>query len=559
MLLKKVVTIFAVKLTLKNKIMKKQFLLYLLISQFAISLNAQITASYFDHVPYIGAFDETNDWTNGWANFDPQNAVYGTATVTVQDSIWQNTTWNAGTVYKLMGMVYVTAGTTLTIPAGTVIRGGDGTASLIIEPGAKIIAEGTATNPIVFTSNNPVGDRQAGDWGGIVICGKAINNLPGGTGVIEGGLRTSHGGNVANDDSGILKYVRVEFAGYAFQPNKEINGLTLGSVGSATTIDYVQISFSNDDSFEWFGGSVNCKHLISFRTLDDDFDTDNGFSGNVQFGIIVRDPDIADVSGSNAFESDNDATGSTNTPQTSATFSNISVFGPLATLSDQINSNYKRAMHIRRNSSISIYNSYFMGYPTGLCIDGSLSEANATNNSLKIEYSLIVGSKAGKYFSIGATGTTVGDSLLRLAAIRDYFFATTRQNDTLATNDLLKITSPFAYTTPDFKPMAESPVLNRSIWYDPNTRIENSEILNNAVIFPNPFNKEFQVSINLEQKSNVKVSIFDVTGKKIATIFDGTISGLENISYSNSNLNAGIYFVQILTNESSKTIKLISE
>lgn len=539
--------------------MKKQFLLFVLVSLLAVNLNAQITSNYFEHVPYIGALDESNDWTDGWANFDPQTEVYGTATVTIQDSIWQNTTWDAGTVYKLMGMVYVTSGATLTIPAGTVIRGGNGTASLIIEPGAKIIAEGTVANPIVFTSNNPPGDRQAGDWGGVVICGKALNNLPGGTGIIEGGIRTAHGGNVPNDDSGILKYVRVEFAGYAFQPNKEINGLTFGSVGSGTIIEYVQVSFANDDSFEWFGGNVNCKHLISFRSLDDDFDTDNGFSGNVQFGIILRDPEIADVSGSNAFESDNDATGSTNAPQTSATFSNISVFGPLTTLNDQVNPNYKRAMHIRRNSSLSIYNSFFMGYPSGLCIDGSLSEANAANNNLKIENSIIVGSKAGKYFSIGSTGTTVEDSLFRLAAIRDYFFASTRYNDTLATNDLLKITSPFTYTSPDFKPMAESPVLNRSIWYDPSSGIENAGILKEIVVYPNPFKKEFHISINLAQNSKVKIIIFDVTGKQLATIFDGFNNGEKKFNYSNSNLNSGIYFVQIITNKYSKTLKVISE
>ena len=118
------------------------------------------------------------------------------------------------------------------------------------------------------------------------------------------------------DNSGILRYVRIEYAGYAFLPDKEINGLTFGGVGNQTIVDHVQVSYANDDSFEWFGGTVNCKHLISYRTLDDDFDTDNGYSGKVQFGIALRDSSIADISKSEAFESDNDANGSSLLPQT---------------------------------------------------------------------------------------------------------------------------------------------------------------------------------------------------------------------------------------------------
>ena len=128
--------------------------------------------------------------------------------------------------------------------------------------------------------------------------------------------------------------MRIEFGGYVYAPNKEINGLTFGGVGSNTIVDNVQVSYANDDSFEWFGGTVNCKHLISFRTLDDDFDTDNGFSGKVQFGISLRDSAVADISKSEAFESDNDANGSSLLPQTAAVFSNMTVIGPKATLAN---------------------------------------------------------------------------------------------------------------------------------------------------------------------------------------------------------------------------------
>ena len=229
--------------------------------------------------------------------------------------------------YVLKGWVYVADGSELTIEPGTVIRGDKQTkAALIVERGGKIFAEGTANEPIVFTSNEAAGQRRPGDWGGLILCGNAVNNQR--EQQIEGGPRSFHGGNNDDDNSGVLKYVRIEFAGYPFEKDKEINGLTLGSIGRGTTIDYVQVSYSNDDSFEWFGGTVNCKHLVAFKGWDDDFDTDNGFSGNVQYALSVRDSRIADTSQSNGFESDNCADGSQVSPYTTATFSNVTFFGP---------------------------------------------------------------------------------------------------------------------------------------------------------------------------------------------------------------------------------------
>ena len=142
-------------------------------------------------------------------------------------------------------------GSELTIEAGTIIKGDKATqASLIVEPGGKLYAQGTKDAPIVFTSAQPKGQRKPGDWGGLIVCGNAINNQ--GEMQIEGGPRTKHGGNNDADNSGVISYVRVEFAGYPFQKDKEINGVTLGSIGSGTKIDHVQVSYSNDDSFEWF-------------------------------------------------------------------------------------------------------------------------------------------------------------------------------------------------------------------------------------------------------------------------------------------------------------------
>lgn len=289
--------------------------------------------------------------------------------------------------YLLKGWVYIANGAELTIEPGTIIKGDKQTkATLIAERGGKLIAQGTATEPIIFTSGQAAGSRKPGDWGGVILCGNARNNQ--GDQQIEGGPRTKHGGSNDADNSGVLSYVRIEFAGYPFQKDKEINGLTLGSVGSGTQIDHVQVSYSNDDSFEWFGGTVNCKYLVAYKGWDDDFDTDNGYSGNVQYGLSIRDSRIADTSQSNGFESDNCADGATVEPYTTATFSNITFVGPkvldasFLNTSDYINGGaynpnngsamgkFQSAMQIRRSSRLNCINSVALGWPIGLIIDG---------------------------------------------------------------------------------------------------------------------------------------------------------------------------------------------
>lgn len=297
----------------------------------------------------------------------------GTTTTTPTDNVLtgnlETQTLDASKVYKLKGLVYINDGKTLTIPAGTVILGDKTSkASLIVNRGGKLIANGTASNPIVFTSSAPAPYKNYGDWGGIVICGKSPNNQSANQ-VMEGPTDFSvtsgngvFGGTDEADNSGSLSYVRLEFGGISYAPDKEINGLTLCSVGSGTTIDHVQISYSGDDATEWFGGSVNVKHLVQFRTWDDDFDTDFGYHGNVQFGVSLRDPHVADVSLSNAFESDNDASGSTNAPITTAKFSNITIMGPLVFAQSNISANFASGMHLRRNSNLSVQNSVVAGY-----------------------------------------------------------------------------------------------------------------------------------------------------------------------------------------------------
>lgn len=306
-------------------------------------------------------------------------------------------TLTADKKYLLSGFVYVTSGNTLTIEPGTLIKGEKSTkGTLVITRGAKIMANGTADNPIVFTSQMEAGSRKEGDWGGVILLGQAPINPSGGEAKIEGGLTPTvaskekeyiwYGGNDAADNSGSMKYVRIEFAGVPYSPDNEINGLTFGGVGNGTQISYIQVYRSGDDAFEWFGGTVNCDHLLAIDSWDDDFDTDFGFSGHVQFGLAQRWKNTADVSGSNGFESDNDGNGSENLPQTKVQFSNMTIVGPVngkANGTSGINGNFQHAAQIRRNSSESIVNSIFMGFPVGLYIDDSKVANHKTSENME--------------------------------------------------------------------------------------------------------------------------------------------------------------------------------
>jgi hypothetical protein len=311
-----------------------------------------------------------------------------------------NVTWTADKIYKLVGFVRVgeeavkgtiTKKTVLTIEAGTLIIGDRASkGTLIVQRGSQIIANGTATNPIVMTSERAVGEREAGDWGGLVICGQAPNNLAEADRELEGGYGAFHGGTDVADNSGSLKYVRVEFAGIPINPNQEVNSFTFGSIGSATVVDYLQASFGLDDSFEWFGGNVNCKHLIAYKGLDDDFDTDNGFSGYVQYGIGIRGTTQADQSGSNGFECDNNAQGSALTPFTSAIFANITIIGAKGARETAISTQFQHGAQLRRNNKQKIYNTFITGYPWGVYVDSQLGVANLNADKGDIDLQNVV-------------------------------------------------------------------------------------------------------------------------------------------------------------------------
>ena len=407
-------------------------------------------------------------------------------TITLQGRINADTVLHKQNTYILKGLVYMVGNHTMTIEPGTTIKGsfsGADVAALIITRGSKIMAQGTPTEPIIFTSASP--NPQSGDWGGIVLCGKAGYNLSyngvNGLYQVEGGIDNANGDGLAgsgdavaptpidNDNSGVISYVRIEYAGYAYQPDKEINSLTLAAVGSGTTIDHVQVSYAKDDAFEWFGGSVNCKFLIAFKTQDDDFDTDNGYKGKVQFGIIIRDSVIADISNSEAFESDGNASGTASTPKTTAIFSNITAIGPRATSTSIGSSLFRCAAHIRRNSAISIYNSVIIGWPRGIEIDATTGVSTALNiedSSLRLRNITLAGNTVNTRFS-----GTVGASITSDATFLSWFTNSYYNNDILPNTSDAKLIQPYNYTAPDPTPFAgangNQKILNGGEFSDP--------------------------------------------------------------------------------------------
>jgi len=264
----------------------------------------------------VAALAACSDDNNGIAPIPP-----GAAEITLD--IETSRTLYAETTYTLKGFIHVKSGATLTVMPGTTIQGALSPAgsSLFILPGGKIQAVGTATKPIVFTSSNPAGSRQPGDWGGLIIVGKAIDNRSAGSpsGVeVEGtntcgaGCTTSgqnyqviySGGSDNADDSGELRYVRVEFAGFAPSNGNELNSFTFAAVGNKTKLSYLQAMAGLDDSYEWFGGAVDADHLVSYEAGDDHFDMSESYSGRIQYAIAFQSTVLTPRSGAGTVASD---------------------------------------------------------------------------------------------------------------------------------------------------------------------------------------------------------------------------------------------------------------
>jgi hypothetical protein len=298
-------------------------------------------------------------------------------TVEVSGVISGNTTWSCDTVYQLDGKVYVSNGATLTIEAGTRIEGlynanPDSASALVITRGSKIDAQGDCDKPIVFTAAN----GEKGGWGGLVLLGKAVNNeglnvpIEGiSSGTVPPGVDVYHGGTDNFDNSGILRYVRVEFAGATIAEDNELNSFTFGSVGCGTTLEHLQAYYGADDGFEWFGGCVNAKCLISTAADDDAFDFDLGYTGKLQFLLAVLDPCASYSANANGIECDNNAGGSDATPFTRPVISNLTIVG--TSTGTAAGGNVLYGAHFRRATRFVLRNSVVYGYNKVIYLQGA--------------------------------------------------------------------------------------------------------------------------------------------------------------------------------------------
>ncbi|MBA0883625.1 hypothetical protein [Flavobacterium undicola] len=336
--------------------------------------------------------ETTSNWMVNWTNFKPISTNYNEAEYILNGVIDKNTKLLKRNTYILTGVIYVTQNATLTIEPGTVIRGDEKTCgTLVITKGAKIIAEGTETDPIVFTSNKEIGTRRPGDWGGIILLGNAPINKLGGVSFLDFNLNSQYGfygGQNPEDNSGILKYVRIEYAGRKLNSLKELNGLSLAGIGNKTLLDYIQISFSNDDSFESYGGAVNLSHLISYRTTDDDFDFTQGVQANINNSIAIRYPYNSDISGSRCFEIDSyDKVENADFKQKGTNI--IAENMTLINMEENDQGLIRESIYIKENSNFTLKNSIISGFNSVVLLGSKIGISTENLNKITFEKTLI--------------------------------------------------------------------------------------------------------------------------------------------------------------------------
>jgi hypothetical protein len=281
--------------------------------------------------------------------------------------------------WLLRGTVFVEAPNTLEIQAGTTIYGENNTlGTLVIKQGAMIMAEGTADEPIVFTSDQPEGQRARGQWGGLIINGKAPINT--GDYAWGEGNTGKYGGDVADDNSGILKYVRVEFAGIEFSPDNELNGIAFQGVGSATTAEYLQVHFNQDDGIEFFGGTANLKYALCTGIRDDNFDWTDGWTGKAQFLVAQQKGDDADQ----GIEADNNGENNELQPYSNPQIYNVTLIGdPSTDHGDESDT----GILLREGTKGTLRNIIVMGFKNkaGLDIDDEVTHNWANSGDLSVQ------------------------------------------------------------------------------------------------------------------------------------------------------------------------------
>ncbi|MBI4892899.1 MAG: hypothetical protein HY821_19910 [Acidobacteria bacterium] len=387
--------------------------------------------------------------------------------VDVTGNIESDTTWTPDKLYRLSGVVYVRNNATLTIKPGTLVMGQPGSqppSVLVVTRNGKIMAEGTRSRPIIMTSALNPGERTRGDWGGLIMLGKApINVAPqagkgneNGEFFIEGlpaTEDTKYGGADAAHSCGSLKYVRVEYAGSIFAPNNESNSFTWGGCGTGTKADYLQAIYGLDDSFEWFGGTMGAKHLIGGLGADDYLDFQLGFTGKIQHGIFYYS---ADSKGNRGIEGDNSEYDQAATPLSNPTMFNLTFVGGGEPGFDEANA---PGIYLRRGSAGSFNNILVTNfYSAGAFIDGTATQEQVNAGKLTMNGILLWNNNLGK-----GGGTTL-DSQVD-AGMLDFAQGKRGSGKNFVAADP-KLRRPFEYSDPDFRALPGSPVF-LAMWIQP--------------------------------------------------------------------------------------------
>jgi len=522
--------------------------------------------------------------------------------IDVTDSdITGDTYWTADNEYLMDGSVYVEDGETLTIEAGTVIRGkqtpttGDQETALIVARGGKIFAEGTAENPIIFTADiDDVTDPEdltfedRGLWGGVIILGRSTNNIGGGTNFIEGlpptDPRNQYGGDDENDNSGVFRYVSIRHGGALFGTDNEINGLTMGSVGRGTTIEYVEVFANQDDGFEWFGGTVDTRYLVAAFVGDDNFDYDEGFRGKGQFWFGIHGDDVAGSGG----EHDGGTDPETGQPYAIPVIYNATYIGSGAN-SGVTSNNF--SLNLRDNAGGKYYNSIFTDFAgVGVAIEdlgsGEDSRSRMDNGDLELANNI--------FFGFGnVNGETTADAT---DAFLQQYAADAFETDNFYSDPQITSISRGDASSLDPRPASGSPAYTESnsvqprdnffyranfigafneanTWYDgwsflsesglavsieePRTQTLPVDIALDQN-YPNPFNPSTQISFTLPSSENVTLEIFEITGRKVATLINGVQpAGTNTVRFDASNLSSGMYIYRLQSSSISLTRKMM--
>ncbi len=520
-----------------------------------------------------------------------------TKTVTVKDDdVSGNTQWTSDNTYLLDGYVFVEAGDTLGIEAGTLIQGksspttGDKTSALIVARGGQIFARGTEKNPIIFTFEGDDGSKYLPDsrglWGGVLILGSTETNYANDTSQVEGipttEPRGSYGGKDNNDNSGVFKYVSIRYGGHSIGAGNEINGLTLAAVGSQTEVHHVEVFNNLDDGIEWFSGTVNTHHLVTAFCGDDSYDYDEGFRGQGQFWFTIQDTAIGNRCG----EHD----GGPSSCETCKPYSQPQIYNVtyMGSGKNTNNADNDFILKIRDNSGGIYYNSIFMGYGgQGIEVEdlgsGEDSRKRLDSNQLEIGHNI--------WYDLGA-----GNSLSDIAP-QDFVEDTLSANNNTITDPQLQSIARSNNGNLDPRPKQGSPALSTSKpppnnnffaqvdykgafskdsnWLKNWTALDKLNIVggNKTAIAseksfkgqllqnsPNPFSNQTTIRYNLKQEATINLSLYSIRGEKVKNLqkTQNKASGNYEVKINGNDLQPGVYFYKLnINNKTSKTRKLI--